>query len=229
MEHAFDIEPEASLVARVDGELVGLGNLGLRGADAWVGGVGVVPAHRGTGLGEALMRGLIAEARARGVERLWLEVIVENTAAVRLYEKLAFTHMRDVEVWSIPGRQENALLGSAADAHAWLRERPREREPWQRADGTVARLAELDPTPQGVLVEGGAALVRVSAGRVSILQLSGESDVALRALLETIRGLGESALLLNLPLDDAAGPGLREVGGTVVVRQHEMLLELDGA
>ena len=229
MEHAFDIEPEASLVARVDGELVGLGNLGLRGADAWVGGVGVVPAHRGTGLGEALMRGLIAAAAARGVARLWLEVIVENTAAVRLYEKLAFAHVRDVEVWSLPGKQENALLGSVADAQAWIRERPREREPWQRADGTIARLAALDPPPQGVLIDRGAAIVRVSAGRVSLLQLAGETDQALRDLLIEIQVLGESVLLLNLASDDPAEAAFRELGGAVVVRQHEMLLELDAA
>ena len=229
MEHAFDLDPEASLVARVEGELVGLGNLGLRGPDAWVGGVGVVPARRGTGLGEALMRGLIAAARARGVERLWLEVIVENTAAVRLYEKLDFAHVRDVEVWSLDGHAapSGALPSAAAleEAHAWVRARRRGREPWQRADATVARLAELKPAPQGLVVEGGAAVVRSSAGRVNLLQLAGDA----RAVLEALRSGGESVLLLNLPTDDPAAAAFRELGGTVVVRQHEMVLELGAA
>lgn len=225
MEHAFDLDPEASFVARVEGELVGLAILGLRGAEAWVGGVGVVPAYRGTGLGEALMRALIAESGSRGVERLWLEVIVENTTALRLYEKLGFAHVRDVEVWSLPGRQENLLLGSAADAQTVVRAHRRAREPWQRADETVARLTELDPAPAGVLVDGGAAVVRVNGGRVSILQLAAARDTARRALLEAIRGLGESAILLNLPADDPAGPILLELGGQVDVRQHELLLE----
>jgi hypothetical protein len=229
MEHAFDLDPGASLVARVEGELVGLGNLGLRGADAWVGGVGVVPAQRGTGLGEALMRGLIAAAVARGVERLWLEVIVENTAAVRLYEKLAFAHVRDVEVWSLDGQvaQSNYLPSPAAleEAHAWVRAHRLAREPWQRADGTVARLAELEPPAQGLLVGGGAAVVRSAAGRVNLLQLSGDA----RALLESIRSGGEPVSLLNLPTDDPAAAAFRELGGTVVVRQHEMLLELGPA
>jgi hypothetical protein len=229
MEHAFEIEPEASLVARVGGELVGLGNLGLRAADAWVGGVGVVPAHRGTGLGEALMRGLIAEAVARGVERLWLEVIVENTAAVRLYEKLAFAHVRDVEVWSLDAQvaQSNYLPSPAQleEAHAWVRAHRQGREPWQRADRTVARLAELEPAPHGVLVDGGAAVVRSSGGRVNLLQLAGDAQ----AVLEAVRGGGEPVSVLNLAVDDPAAAAFRELGGAVVVRQHEMLLELDAA
>ena len=226
MEHAFDIEPEASLVARVDGEPVGLGNLGLRGADAWVGGVGVVPAHRGTGLGEALMRGLIAGAGARGVERLWLEVIVENTAAIRLYEKLEFAHVREVEVWSLGAQvaRSNHLPPPATlgEAHAWVRARRQAREPWQRSDATVARLAELVPAPQGVLVDGGAAVVRMNAGRVNLVQLAGDAH----AVLEAVCSSGEPVSLLNLPSGDPAGAALRERGGAVVVRQEEMLLEL---
>ncbi len=229
MEHAFDLEPEASLVARVDGELVGLGNLGLRGEDAWIGGVGIVPKHRGTGLGEALMRGLIAEAGTRGAKRLWLEVIVENTAAVRLYEKLAFVHVRDVEVWSLDARaaQGNHRPSSAAlgDAHAWVRAHRRGREPWQRGDGTVSRLTELEPAPQGVLVDGGAAVVRSAAGRVNLVQLAGDAH----AVLEAVCGGGEPVTLLNLAAEDPAGAAFRELGGAVVVRQHEMLLELDPA
>ena len=229
MEHAFDIEPEASLVARVDGELVGLGNLGLRGADAWIGGVGVVPKQRGAGLGEALMRALIAEAGTRGVERLWLEVIVENTAAVRLYEKLEFVHVRDVEVWSLDAQvaQSNYLPSPAPleEAHAWVRAHRQGREPWQRSDGTVARLAELEPAPQGVLVDGGAAVVRSAAGRTNLVQLAGDG----RAVLEAVRESGEPVSLLNLAADDPAAAAFRELGGAVVVRQHEMLLELEAA
>ena len=43
--------------------------------------VGVVASARRSGVGEALMRALHEEARERGVRRVWLEVIVENTAA----------------------------------------------------------------------------------------------------------------------------------------------------
>ena len=223
MEHAFDLVPEASLLARVDGELVALANLGLRGTDAWVGGVGVVPAHRGGGVGEALMRGLADEARSRGVERVWLEVIEGNTAALRLYEKLGYGHVRDVEVWSLPGDTgARATPVPLAEAHAFIRERRSGREPWQRSDATVSRLTELEPGPQGVLEDGGAAIVRQGPGRVAIVQLAGDT----RAVLRAVRGLGETVSLVNLPVDDPAATALRQLGGEVVVRQHELLLEL---
>ena len=223
MEHAFDLVPEASLVARAHGEPVGLANLGLRGPDAWVGGVGVVPAHRGAGIGEALMQALAEEARHRGVERVWLEVIVENTAALRLYEKLGYEHVRDLEVWSLSGedaaRSNQATL---AEARAWIAAHRTTREPWQRADATVDRLAGLEPPPQGLLVDGGAAVVRVVDGRVNVAQLAG----APRPVLDAVRLLGETVSLVNLPLDDPAAAVFRELGGEVVVRQHELVLVL---
>ncbi|MFL5942255.1 MAG: GNAT family N-acetyltransferase, partial [Gaiellaceae bacterium] len=58
MDEAFDLDLDASRIAFRDGEPVGLGNLGVRGEDAWIGGVGVVAAARRSGIGETLMRAL---------------------------------------------------------------------------------------------------------------------------------------------------------------------------
>ena len=107
-----------------------------------------------------------------------------------------------------------------------MREHRQGREPWQRDDETVARLAELDPAPHGVLVDGGAAVVRSNAGRVNLLQLAGDA----RAVLDG------GARRRRAGLDPQPGDrtirraaAFRELGGDVVVRQHEMLLELDAA
>ncbi len=150
---AYDLDRDASLIAVRDGERVGLANLGLRGADAWVGGVGVVPDERRRGTGRKLMEGLHEEARSRGVERVWLEVIVENTGAIALYEQLGYGHVRDLEVWSLPGAAGEASEArevDAAEAHAWIREHRVEREPWQRDDVSLQRVAE----PRGLLGRG---------------------------------------------------------------------------
>src|SRR5581483_8076445 len=106
MDDAFDLDLDASRIATRDGEPVGLGNLGLRGEDSWIGGVGVVQSARRSGIGEALMHALHEQARERGVARVWLEVIVENTAAFALYEKLGYRTVRDVEVWALPAAEE---------------------------------------------------------------------------------------------------------------------------
>lgn len=219
----FDLVRDASFVAVRDGERVGLVNLGLRGPDAWIGGMGVVPEERRRGTGRALMEAVHDEARRRGVERVWLEVIVENTGAVALYRTLGYEHVRDVEVWSLPGAEGDAaaLLVDAAGAHGWIREHRTEREPWQRDDVSLSRVAET----QGLLVDGAAAVVRVAGGRVNVIQLGGEA-APLRDLLIAARSLGEAVSILNLPEGHPAGDALRELGGRVDVRQHELVLQL---
>jgi GNAT superfamily N-acetyltransferase len=215
MDNAFDLDLDASRIAYRDGEPVGLANLGLRGEDAWIGGVGVVSAARRTGVGEELMRALHAQARERGVRRVWLEVIVENAGALALYEKLSYEHTQDVEVWTLSGL-EGVPTGRevpAAEAKAQL---SGQHEPWQRAGGTLANYDDV----RGLVTDTGAMLfcVRSSA---QLQRYVGEPE----PLLQALRTFGD-VYILNLPTADPAAAVLRELGGSVVVRQHEMLLEL---
>lgn len=215
MQEKFDFDLEASRVAYRDGEPVGLANLAVRELDAWIGGVGVVGSARRAGVGEALMRAVHEEARSRGVKRVWLEVIVENTGAFALYEKLGYELVQDVEVWTLPAAQgeHKGYEVPAAEAKARLPER---HEPWQRADGTLAHYDDV----RGLVTDTGAMLfcVRSSA---QLQQYAGEPEPLLRAL----RTFGD-VYVLNLPAEDHAASVLRELGGSVVLRQHEMLLEL---
>ena len=215
MQEKFDFDLDASRVAFRDGQPIGLVNLGVRGPDAWIGGVGVVTSARRGGVGEALMRAVHDEARSRGVERVWLEVIVENTGAFTLYEKLGYEVVQDVEVWTLPaaeGDHEGREV-PAAEAKAQLPER---HEPWQRADGTLAHYDDV----KGLITDTGAMLfcVRSSA---QLQQYAGEPE----PLLQGLRTFGD-VYVLNLPGDDPAAAVLRELGGSVTVRQHEMLLDL---
>jgi GNAT superfamily N-acetyltransferase len=215
MQEKFDFDLDASRIAYRDGEPVGLANLAVRDRDAWIGGVGVVASARRAGIGEALMRAVHEEARSRGVERVWLEVIAENTGAFALYEKLGYEVVQDVEVWTLSAA-ERELAGRevpAAEAKAQL---PEQHEPWQRADGTLAHYDDV----RGLVTDTGAMLfcVRSSA---QLQQYTGEPEPLLRAL----RTFGD-VYILNLPADDPAAEVLRELGGTITIRQHEMCLEL---
>jgi RimJ/RimL family protein N-acetyltransferase len=58
--------------------------------------VGVVPAHRGRGLGAALVRQSMAGMWQYGLRRASLEVTVENGRAVELYGRLGFRRSRTV-------------------------------------------------------------------------------------------------------------------------------------
>jgi GNAT superfamily N-acetyltransferase len=215
IDEKFDVDLDASRIAFRDDEPVGLLNLGVRGADAWIGGVGVIASARREGLGETLMRAAHEQARALGVERVWLEVIDANTGAFALYEKLGYRTTQDLEVWTLPGA-EGELEGRETPAEEAKALLPERHEPWQRADGTLAHYDDL----RGLVTEGGAMLfcVRSSA---QLQQYTGEPEPLLRSL----RTFGD-AYVLNLPANDPAADVLRELGGTVTVRQHEMVLEL---
>jgi ribosomal protein S18 acetylase RimI-like enzyme len=77
--------------AVVDGTAVGHIELVSTGdAQARIARVLVDPARQGQGLGERLLRSVIAEARGRGIRLLTLRVIPTNARAIALYEKLGF-------------------------------------------------------------------------------------------------------------------------------------------
>jgi hypothetical protein len=62
-------------------------------------------------------------------------------------------------------------------------------------------------------------------GRVSVVEIAGD-EAPLRQLLEAVRRLGDTVSLLNLPAGHPASTALAALGGTVDVRQHEMVLQL---
>jgi GNAT superfamily N-acetyltransferase len=212
----FDLDVDASRIALRDGEPVGFGMLGVRGEDAWIGGVGVVPAARRSGVGETLMRALHDEAPERGVRRLWLEVIAENTGALALYEKLGYAHVQDVEVWTLPGA-DGALEGREVPPAEVAAGLPEQHEPWQRADGTPAHYDDV----RGLVTDTGAMLFCVRSTTAQLQRYAGEPEPLIRAL-RTFKDV----YILNLPAKDPAAAVLRELGGNVTVRQHEMVLEL---
>ena len=219
---AYDLDRAASLVAVRDGKPVGLVNVGLRGPDAWIGGLGVVPAERRRGTGRRLMEAAQREARARGAERVWLEVIVENVQAVALYRDLGYAHVRDVEVWSLAGagrgrRRVPAGGGARLDPGAPHRARavaarrclgrPPGRRPWaggRRRGGARARRRRTRERPPARGRERRAP--GAARGR--------PARSAIRSRCSTS------------PTGTLAATALAALGGRVDVRQHELVLEL---
>jgi len=221
MAGAFDFDLDGSRVASGEGEPVGVCVLGLRGDEAWIGGLGVVASARREGIGRALMDAVLDEARSRAVREVRLEVIRENERAIPLYERLGFERTRELEVWSLPPAAGRAEEIAVADAHAITRAGRTVREPWQRDDGTLANLSDT----RGLSAGQGAAVVRVAGGRTSLLQAAGDAD-ELRELVAAAQALGDAVYALNVPPDHPVSPVLRALGGRVDVTQHEMTLEL---
>jgi GNAT superfamily N-acetyltransferase len=226
MVELFDLDLGASLVAAGDGRPIGLANLGIRGEEGWVGGMGVVPDERRHGVGELLMRGLHEAGRARGVRKLVLEVIDSNAAAIALYAKLGYEHVRDLELWILDADPTATAAREvpAAAAHARVRELRRAPEPWQRADATVERLLVGDPRARGLEVDGGVAVLRVTPQGVVVDQIAARDDAAARELLAAALSDGRPLRLTNLPSGDPAAEAFAALGGRVELRQHELRL-----
>ncbi len=79
------------LVASVGDAVVGFAGMWVIMDEAHITTVGVEPDYRRRGIGERLLVGLVDTARGLGARRATLEVRRSNRAALRLYEKYAFT------------------------------------------------------------------------------------------------------------------------------------------
>jgi RimJ/RimL family protein N-acetyltransferase len=55
-------------------------------------GMGIVPGHRGRGVGLVLIETALQRALASGFTRIELNVRADNLAAIKLYEKVGFAH-----------------------------------------------------------------------------------------------------------------------------------------
>ncbi len=78
------------LIARHLGKIIGYAGMWIVLDEAHVTNVGVLPEYRGEGIGELLMRSLIAMAKNRGAKKMTLEVRKNNYVAQNLYSKLGF-------------------------------------------------------------------------------------------------------------------------------------------
>lgn len=241
MRVAFGWDLAASRVRRDGGAPVAMALLAHRGDAGWIGGMGVVASHRGRALGEAIMRDVLDSARALGLARVGLEVLVQNTHAIRVYERLGFRTTRELEVWSFPAPEfadDGPALAPApvAEARAFVRAHQAAPEPWQRADGTLDALLADGAAFEGLLAvrDGrtvGALVARVAGGRASVMQLAtlpDETAPATRALLAALRrdDAANGVRWLNAPAGEPCTEWVRTLQPATEARQFEMELVL---
>lgn len=58
--------------------------------------IGIVPGHRGLGLGSVLIARAVRSFAEQGLDRVTLEVTADNVRAVRLYQRLGFRRARTI-------------------------------------------------------------------------------------------------------------------------------------
>lgn len=233
---AENIELQRSLVLQLDGAPAGIAVVGLRGAQAWCGGFGIVAAARGRGLAGPLAQAMIEQARAAGARRLSLEVLAGNQPALATYLRAGMHVERDLLLlrWSPPADAQMAEPDAAI----------REAEPRQ----LLAQFDALHPAPAAwqrdlpaLLVRGGLrglalhqssrlaayALFQASpAGQIQLADLGAENADAAGRILRALRVYGGPIVSVNEPADSSLTAAFQADGWAEFERQHELAIDL---
>lgn len=95
----YDVDLDHSLVAAThDGQMLGVAMLGIRKKRVWLTRLGVLPNTRRSGIGSALVGGLIEDAAKLGLDFVMLEVIKNNIPAHQLFLKYGFREIGELLV-----------------------------------------------------------------------------------------------------------------------------------
>lgn len=95
----YDVDLDHSLVAAThNGQMLGVAMLGIRKNRVWLTRLGVLPNTRRSGIGSALVGGLIEDAAKLGLDFVMLEVIKNNTPAHQLFLKYGFREIGELLV-----------------------------------------------------------------------------------------------------------------------------------
>ena len=184
------VDLTSSRVILKDDEPSGLALIARRGWTSRLAAMGIVSTARNGGTGTWAMQQLIAEAQVRSDKEMLLEVIEQNTAGVKLYEKVGFTKVRRL----VGYRLENPPVDSEEELEEVdIREVARmvsyhglKDLPWQLSGPTIAQ--HTPPSRAYRLNDAYCLISNPEAADVSI------SSVLVKA---RSRGAGLSAVLMR--------------------------------
>ena len=141
------VDLSASRVLLMDGQPSGMALIARRGWTSRLAAMGVVKEMRGKKAGSWFMEQLINESRARNDREMVLEVIEQNNAAVRLYQKYEFQTIRRLIGFSRDGKSPDLAHQATPLQEIDLREMGRlilqhglPDLPWQLSGETITSL-----------------------------------------------------------------------------------------
>lgn len=178
----------ATRVAYDEAGPTGLAIVATRGRSARIAAMGVIASARRTGVGRRLLAAVLHDARARGFDRVVLEVIADNDPAIALYAGAGFVRTRRLIGWTAPptpGRTEPLeVIDPTGVARGMYRWGPTDL-PWQIAPETIAAYGA--PTLGLALGDRAVALVDPSKSAVTLLALAGATAEDAGRLLAAVQ------------------------------------------
>lgn len=79
-----------AVVEDLNGEIIGYASYYIHIDEGDINNIAVAEKYRKQGVGKALVTALLQDAKARGINKLFLEVRANNLSAIRLYESFNF-------------------------------------------------------------------------------------------------------------------------------------------
>jgi predicted GNAT family N-acyltransferase len=208
------------------GDVIAAALLAIREKRGWIGGFGVAPEYRGKGYARNLVDRLITVCRERGLERLTLEVLTENAAAIATYRSAGFEitrrlfcfettidvpHMPQTFAYASP----DELIGRAQNV----------RPSWQREAASLRNGAVSTAVSDG---DGTYAVFRHNAALSQVFKLDASDLEKFDALAQAV-AFGyrtHRVMLLNEPEESPLVRLAQEAGWTQPFLQYEMTLSL---
>lgn len=241
----YDVDLSGSCAAVRDGEILGIGMLGVREGRGWVTRLGVLPSGRRQGVGRNIMAFLLDAAAARNLPVVWLEVIEGNNPAHELFNRLNFQETRELLVTRRPPAFREIAPGEVV-------ERPNVRNVRTMShEATLELLAQRNDDPNWLnqteslqhVSELSALVVDTEDGghgwvtyKTSLLRLTrivvnvtqGDPAGVTAAVLQTLHEFypTQDAIAENIPEDDPKWPGFLQVGYFEAFRRIEMVKDM---
>ncbi|MBB6452546.1 ribosomal protein S18 acetylase RimI-like enzyme [Salirhabdus euzebyi] len=114
-----ELQPSSSFVVFDDEKPVGFIFNSIKRIDgvikAWNGGTGIAPSHRGRGISKILMEAAVQIYKENSVKLATLEVLTNNTSAIKLYEKYGYTRHKLLKAYkaTLPLSTEQYVYNSS--------------------------------------------------------------------------------------------------------------------
>jgi ribosomal protein S18 acetylase RimI-like enzyme len=193
-------------------------------------GTGVWPAYRGKHLVDALYAKALPVSKAQGIRACTLEVIVQNAAAIRVYERIGF---RTMHLWkSYVGTLRPADLQTSMLMPMDLHTADLGDERWYSWDNRMTALLRSNGNQQLFALDGDPAIGHVvlnpSVGRLARLSVADEHDMdQWQRLLTALASLQSTVKVINVHHDRTALlAALTDAGLTNRVDQYEMRMDV---
>lgn len=237
----IDLDMSIAVMDTVMTEIVAIGLLGVRGGQGWISRLGVTPLARGRGIGHLVSSKLLERARSRGIERLWLELLVGSEIGLKITNKFDFHLERDLIVGRRPPNPTAETKSLDAfplaapiepDELIPLLNRRKVRASWTNQTSSYEKIKDqlagftLSHPEHGrgwVIYENNRFQLR----RITIEIEEGDEQRMAEELLSVLHQIGarRDASIENLPADSPIWQACEKMGYFETFRRHELFVD----